>query len=194
VPIQKTLLLINNFVLNTTSFLNNFTEVCEKKLSGVSGKLSELEILLAVLEAKLDSIPGIDDGVAPSSAASVPAESTASSSAPAAADPAATTPAAAAPAPAVVEPVAAAAADNGMVAVKDHPDYKPFAKLLKVGVPLQAAKNKLSAAGLNLDPEMLNDPDQMIPMNRATSTMLVAAGSSEDNEPEDNSMALTVVD
>lgn len=177
--------MINNFVLNTTSFLNNFTDVCEKKLSGVSGKLSELEILLAVLEAKLDSIPGIDDVVA-----AVP-----SSSAPAA-DSATTAPTAT-PSISSSEPVAPvsapATADNGMVAVKDHPDYKPFAKLLKVGVPLQAAKNKLSAAGLDLDPEMLNDPDQMIPVVRATSTLLVVAGGSAD-ETDENSMALAVVD
>lgn len=186
-------MLINNFVLNTTSFLNNFTDVCEKKLSGVSGKLSELEILLAVLEAKLDSIPSIDDGDSPS--APIPATGDAEAGATAAsvtAAPVATNDAAPASAPAAD---AAPAVDSGMIAVKDHPDYKPFAKLLKVGVPLQAAKNKLSAAGLNLDPEMLNDPDQMIPVDRATSTLLVAVDPAEEGaEPEENSMALTVVD
>ena len=42
---------------------------------------------------------------------------------------------------------------------------------------------------------MLNDPDQMIPVDRATSTLLVAVDPAEEGaEPEENSMALTVVD
>ena len=142
VPIQKTLLLINNFVFNTTSFLNNFTDSCEKKLSRVSGKLSELEILLVVLEAKLDSVPDLSGSTpapAATSAAAAPAAAPSSTPAPAAADAAPTPSSAPEPAPAPV--------DSGMVAVEDHPDYRPFAKLLKVGVPLQAAKNKLMAAG-----------------------------------------------
>ena len=59
-PIQKSLLLINNFVINTTKFLNAFSETCEKKISQVSSKATGLEIMLAVLEAKLNSIPDLD--------------------------------------------------------------------------------------------------------------------------------------
>lgn len=59
-PVQKSLLLINNFVINTTNFLNAFAETCEKKISQVSSKATELEIMLAVLEAKLNSIPDLD--------------------------------------------------------------------------------------------------------------------------------------
>ena len=56
-PIHSTLMLINNFVINTTSFLNQFSETIEKKISSVSSKVTELEIMLAVLEAKLNSVP-----------------------------------------------------------------------------------------------------------------------------------------
>ena len=59
-PIQKSLLLINNFVINTTKFLNAFSETCEKKISQVSSKATALEIMLAILEAKLNSIPDLD--------------------------------------------------------------------------------------------------------------------------------------
>ncbi len=38
-------------------FMNNFSEICEQKLSCVSAKLTELEIVLVVLEEKLNSIP-----------------------------------------------------------------------------------------------------------------------------------------
>ena len=153
---QKTLLLINNFVVNTTSFLNNFTDTCEKKISVVSGKLTELEILLAVMEAKLNSIPPSDgsapppSGAAAASAAGIPdatastTNSSSSSSGGSVPPPVATS----VPSGTDASPAAPVApVDDGLVAVKDHPDYKPYAKLLKVGVPLQAAKVKLMAAG-----------------------------------------------
>ena len=145
---QKTVMLINNFVLNTTSFLNDFTNTCEKKLVTVSGKITELEILLAVMEAKLNSIPDVD-GTVPNT---IPAPQTISS--PDSGIPPPTTtaqdnvPAVAASSGEVAPPPPEAApVDTGMIAVKDHPDYKPFAKLLKVGVPPPAAKIKLNAAG-----------------------------------------------
>ena len=71
-PVQKSLLLINNFVINTTNFLNAFAETCEKKISQVSSKATELEIMLAVLEAKLNSIPDLDVVSTPSTSASSP--------------------------------------------------------------------------------------------------------------------------
>ena len=87
VPIASTLLLINNFIANSTVFLNryiyilyilnyilfllliyiyifiiiySFAESCEKRICTVSNNITKLEILLAVLEAKLNSIPGIN--------------------------------------------------------------------------------------------------------------------------------------
>lgn len=41
VPLPKTLLLVNNFVLNTTRFLNHFSTACEDKLLGVSVVVTE---------------------------------------------------------------------------------------------------------------------------------------------------------
>ena len=46
VPIPKILLLINNFVSNTTRFLNHFSNLCEEKLIHTSEKVTELEIML----------------------------------------------------------------------------------------------------------------------------------------------------
>ena len=136
--------------MNTTSFLNNFSDACEKKLSKVSYKLSELEIILAVLEAKLDSIPGLD-GAAPATTPAPTVTSAAGSTDPIASAAPQHVPAAnVAPPTANAEPTLVPPpppAAPGLIAVKDHPDYKPFAKLLKVGIPLQAAKNKLMASG-----------------------------------------------
>ena len=51
-PTQTTLLLVNQFIVQTTSFLNSFSETIEKKISKVSSRVTELEILLAVFEVR----------------------------------------------------------------------------------------------------------------------------------------------
>ena len=61
VPLRKTVLLVNNFVANTVRFLNHFSNTCEEKLTNVSNNISRLEIQLSILEAKLNSIPGLED-------------------------------------------------------------------------------------------------------------------------------------
>lgn len=60
IPMAKSLLLVNNFVANTTRFLNHFANDCEERITRVSTSLTRVEILLAILEAKLDSIPDLE--------------------------------------------------------------------------------------------------------------------------------------
>jgi hypothetical protein len=59
IPLPKSLLLINNFVANTTRFLNHFAFECEDRISRVSSNLTRVEVMLAILEAKLNSIPDL---------------------------------------------------------------------------------------------------------------------------------------
>jgi WASH complex subunit CCDC53 len=174
VPIHFTLLLVNNFLINTTNFLNQFSETVEKKISGVSSRVTELEILLAVLEAKLNSIPGLEF-----SSGDLPPTAPAASSAPAA-PPSATAPTAPAPAsaPAAAAPAPAAApveTKPAGILAKDHPGYAPFFKMLRVGVPLPVVAGKVTAAGL--DASLLDNPDAIIPegSDGAGSSALVVA-------------------
>lgn len=157
VPIQKTLVLLNNFIANTTNFFNAFSESVEKKISNVSNKITELETLLAVLEAKLNSVPDLNDAVPghtstsqPQTAQSAPA--TVHQAAPEAGGPAAVDPVAVAP--------ASEAADSSQIPVSEHPDYLPFFKLLKVGVPSFVVQAKVTAAGL--DGSMIDTPDRLV--------------------------------
>ncbi|KAG6949767.1 hypothetical protein JG688_00014492 [Phytophthora aleatoria] len=60
IPAAKSLLLINNFVANTTRFLNHFAHECEERITRVSDNVTRVEILLAILEAKLNSIPDLN--------------------------------------------------------------------------------------------------------------------------------------
>lgn len=166
--------MINNFICNTSEFFNAFSETIEKKISNVSNKVTELEILLSVLEAKLNSVPGLeftaDDlpetapASAPAAAPATPAASAPSSQPPppgSAAAPAAATPSAEAPAAAAAAPEPAGV-PAGMVKAQDHPDYASFFKLLKVGVPPFVVQAKVSAAGLN--PALIDTPDELIPV------------------------------
>jgi len=154
-PTQTTLLLVNQFVVQTTMFLNSFSETIEKKISKVSSRVTELEILLAVFEAKLNSIPGGSDSSpasAPAPAAAAAAPSSSSTPPPPTAPPGQKPP----PPPAggggsggahtagstyttATATATTASADTeeggGSVVgpmVKDHPDYAKFFKMLKV--------------------------------------------------------------
>jgi Subunit CCDC53 of WASH complex len=48
-------LAVNNFIVNTTTFLNDFSQDCEGKFMKISSRITDLETLLMVFEAKLNS-------------------------------------------------------------------------------------------------------------------------------------------
>lgn len=58
-PLQRKRLLkfVNHFVLQMTNFVSNFSQTCDTKLMCISEKLVNLETSLVLLENKLDSVP-----------------------------------------------------------------------------------------------------------------------------------------
>lgn len=162
IAMEQTLLLLNNFITNTTTFLNVFADSCERKISTVSAKINEIEITMAVLEAKLNSIPGLEFTSAdlPPAAAAVDMSPPAQPSSLPDFGEANAVPAAM---PAVIETAASEleVVDSGMIAAKDHPEYARFFKLLKLGVPAPVVMAKLEAEGL--DPTMVDTPDALVP-------------------------------
>ncbi|KAG7225684.1 hypothetical protein INR49_012270 [Caranx melampygus] len=52
---------LNQFVVHTVRFLNRFSTVCEEKLANISLRIQQIETTLCILEAKLSSIPGLED-------------------------------------------------------------------------------------------------------------------------------------
>mmetsp|Transcript_1201 Transcript_1201/g.2897 ORF Transcript_1201/g.2897 Transcript_1201/m.2897 type:complete len:98 (+) Transcript_1201:34-327(+) len=52
--------LVNGFVAETVSFLDRFVADCERRLVGVSMRMKRTESLLAILETKLRSVPGLE--------------------------------------------------------------------------------------------------------------------------------------
>ncbi|XP_057243415.1 WASH complex subunit 3-like isoform X1 [Malurus melanocephalus] len=58
---KRTVAFLNQFVVHTVQFLNRFSTVCEEKLSALSLRIQHIETTLNILDAKLSSIPGLED-------------------------------------------------------------------------------------------------------------------------------------
>ncbi len=159
-PIQKTILLLNNFVANTTSFFNAFSETVEKKISSVSNKITELETLLAVLEAKLNSIPDLNGSAATEQVSGVTGVTEPVHTPPSTVHESRAELTIAAPSEPAVTTAVATTVDASKVPVSEHPDYLPFFRLLKVGVPPFVVQAKVTAAGL--DASMIDTPTRLV--------------------------------
>ncbi|XP_046879099.1 WASH complex subunit 3 [Hypomesus transpacificus] len=155
---------LNQFIVHTVRFLNRFSVVCEEKLANISLRIQQIETTLSILEAKLSSIPGLEDvrvdGVGqqqtteanglvpvlnevqiPSSLPVVPAETS----------------------QIVPEPAQeqkGELAENVVTVAKDE-RYARYLKMVQVGVPVMAIKNKMVLEGL--DPNLLDTPDAPVP-------------------------------
>jgi Formin Homology 2 Domain/Subunit CCDC53 of WASH complex len=74
-----------------------------------------------------------------------------------------------------------------MVALKDHPKYSKYLKMVKVGLPRDAVKSKMSQEGV--DPNILDrDPDEQIPLNDA-----VVESDASKEKSADSSASVTMV-
>lgn len=175
---------LNQFVVHTVRFLNRFSTVCEEKLANISLRIQQIETTLCILEAKLSSIPGLEDvtidGLSQRQPAQANGPTTASPSqtdGPAAGTLPPPEPTQTAPEPAAT-PKVEAAAENVMTVAKD-PRYARYLKMVQVGVPVMAIKNKMVLEGL--DPNLLDTPDAPVPDggSRSTEDQDVAATSSD---------------
>jgi len=190
VPYRKTITLVNNFIINTTEFLNKFSYLCEKKLENVSQQIQKLEITMNILEAKLASIPGlegsvpIDNNVPPS-----PEMNNVSSSAPIPPPPpgpgsysssSTTTTATISTipvAPSEPEP------NSDVLKVKDDPRYQPYFKMLRLGVVPENIKLQMRSRGVN--PDLLDTPDAPAPSSDAPTMGSASVADEDEDEDED---------
>nr|XP_057933784.1 WASH complex subunit 3 [Doryrhamphus excisus] len=167
---------LNQFIVHTVRFLNNFSTVCEEKLSNISLRIQQIETTLCILEAKLSSIPGLEDvtvdGVGPA-----PTVQTNGTSAPSQTDgpPVVILPPSEAPSPHstpedVIKEV------NVMTVAKD-PRYARYLKMVQVGVPVMAIRNKMTMEGL--DPDLLDKPDAPVPDGGGQSAQDADANTSD---------------
>ncbi|XP_033101569.1 WASH complex subunit 3-like [Anneissia japonica] len=147
---KRMLAFLNHFVSHTTRFLNRFSCVCEQKLSDLNLRIQHLETTMNLLEAKLASIPWLED-VDTSQVITAIADDEPSSSG--------TTTLPALPAaetPGVTEPSASA-----VITVSQDKRYAKFFKMINMGVPAAALRQKARLEGLN--PDLLDTPDAPAP-------------------------------
>mmetsp|Transcript_28829 Transcript_28829/g.50736 ORF Transcript_28829/g.50736 Transcript_28829/m.50736 type:complete len:433 (+) Transcript_28829:201-1499(+) len=176
IPSRKVLMIVNHFVVSTTDFVNKLLVHAEQKLARISLDVQRLEILLRILEGKLDSIDWLqgqvkkdapaDSNAAPASAASasvppppsgVPAPpSGAVPPTPGVPPPPGSAPGApAAPAPAAAAPPPAVEAGPKL---KDDPRFVKYFRMVKLGVPPPVVEMKMKTEGF--DPQILQlDPE-----------------------------------
>lgn len=159
---------LNQFVVHTVRFLNRFSTVCEEKLSNISLRIQQIETTLCILEAKLSSIPGLEDVTIDGPSQQQPSQSNGPTSAPQGqtdGPSAVTLPPPQAvqttPEPTIPETIEeSGGAENVMTVAKD-PRYARYLKMVQVGVPVMAIRNKMVLEGL--DPNLLDTPDAPVP-------------------------------
>ncbi|KAM9312438.1 WASH complex subunit 3 [Gastrophryne carolinensis] len=161
---KRTVAFLNQFVVHTVQFLNRFSTVCEEKLSTLSLRIQQIETTLNILEAKLSSIPGLEDVKAESQ--HVPNNNLTNGHVSSQADTESLT---VSPPSVVVQQNAnndrasqkeEVQTDNVPTVAKD-PRYARYLKMVQVGVPVMAIRNKMVSEGLN--PDLLETPNAPVP-------------------------------
>ncbi|KAM4677618.1 WASH complex subunit 3 [Discoglossus pictus] len=157
---KRTVAFLNQFVVHTVQFLNRFSTVCEEKLSALSLRIQQIETTLNILDAKLSSIPGLEDVKVETQ--SVPQNNIINGHVPLQND---TQNLAVSPQSTVTpqNPVNDTTpqkeeiqTENATTVAKD-PRYARYLKMVQVGVPVMAIRNKMVSEGLN--PDLLETPD-----------------------------------
>ncbi|XP_008515859.1 WASH complex subunit 3 isoform X1 [Equus przewalskii] len=156
---KRTVAFLNQFVVHTVQFLNRFSTVCEEKLADLSLRIQQIETTLNILDAKLSSIPGLDDVTFEVSPLNVTREShseTTSEQSQIYAQYSLQQNSLQDSGPQESE----VTAENILTVAKD-PRYARYLKMVQVGVPVMAIRNKMISEGL--DPELLEKPDAPVP-------------------------------
>ena len=115
---KRLLAFVNHFVAQTASFLSNFGQECEAKLQQVDLRIQRLDTDLTLLESKLDSVPELRNHVKPKTVQFSEE----------------------------VREKEAEKEDDNLV-IEDDPQLKPFVRMLSVGVPPDAVRQKMLLNG-----------------------------------------------
>ncbi|KAM4671271.1 WASH complex subunit 3 isoform 2-T2 [Amazona ochrocephala] len=147
---KRTVAFLNQFVVHTVQFLNRFSTVCEEKLSALSLRIQQIETTLNILDAKLSSIPGLEDVKFEVSNANMNSVTNGSVAQ-------ATTDQQTAVSPQPGNNIHEeglqkmdVVTENVRTVAKD-PRYARYLKMVQVGVPVMAIRNKMISEGLNPD-------------------------------------------
>ena len=158
IPQVETVVLVNNFITTTMEFANIFASSCEEKLTKVSQRLSDVELALALFEAKLNSVPdNVDIGAPPvveeepTTKTDEPVEEPPPPQPEEEEEP---------PPPEPVEEEEPEEEETQTIPIREHPTFASFFRLQRLGVPEGQIRLKMQAEGV--DPSILIDPERQI--------------------------------
>jgi len=137
IPIKKTLLIVNTFLINTVTFTNKFLNMCEQKLSVIQKTIDRLEVQMNLLEGKLGSIDWLRQPSPKPQPVAAPASEPQQEGGEVKAEPLPE---------AVAEPE-----ELEEDPIKSDPEFKRFLMMLKVGVAAQAVRTRMDADGYDQD-------------------------------------------
>ncbi|XP_013914340.1 PREDICTED: WASH complex subunit CCDC53 isoform X2 [Thamnophis sirtalis] len=125
----------------------------QEKLSALSLRIQQIETLLNILDAKLSSVPGLEDEISNTSVMNGSASQTL-------VEPQTTN---ISPNVETSVPELGQQKTNGtdVITVAKDPHYARYLKMVQVGVPVMAIRNKMISEGLN--PDLLETPDAPVP-------------------------------
>lgn len=150
IPINKTVVFLNNFIISTTQYLNRFSYLCEQKLSKVARDVQRIEITMSILETKLQSIEGIDKVSGPSSTTS----STTSTNQTNVEENQSNIP----PPPNTDMNSVPPPPPENFIKVREDERFKQFFKALDMGAPYPQIEMRVRGEGIN--PQILNCGDE----------------------------------
>ncbi|XP_033629385.1 WASH complex subunit 3-like [Asterias rubens] len=172
---KRMLAFLNHFVTHTTRFLNKFSCVCEQKLSDLNTRIQRLEVTMNILEAKLASIPGLENVTV----AAPPVPGPTPEAPPTVVQDVPALPAADQPnLPAVEAPPEA----PPTMTVSQDPRYIKYFKMINMGVPVGALRQKVLLDGLN--PDYLDTPNAPAPQATQDDSDSSFVESSSDEQDE----------
>jgi len=179
IAIKKTLMIVNNFIINTADFCNKFSVLCERKLAKITQNVQRIEIVLSLLEAKLESVPWLSGTAGPTPMGGAPTPAGDLSGAP----PPPMMDGAPPPPPSAPQPGADAPPAATGLKLKDDDRYKKYFKMLDMGVQKESLYPRVQADGL--DPAVLDmDPNGPAPPGGSSSSQALV--EVEMHEPEDS--------
>jgi len=186
IAIKKTLMIVNNFIINTVDFCNKFSVLSERKLAKISQNIQRIEIVLSLLEAKLESVPWLNGSTAGGGGgtSSVP---TASGPDLSGAPPPPSMDGAPPPPPGAPQSGldAPPPPSSTFVKLKDDSRYKKWIQMVAMGVLKENLYSRVQAEGL--DPAVLDmDPEGPAPPGAPTSQALVEVQQEGDDSDNDS--------
>ncbi|XP_023572672.1 WASH complex subunit 3 isoform X3 [Octodon degus] len=140
-----------------------------KKLANLSLRIQQIETTLNILDAKLASIPGLDDVMLEASPVSVTSVTDRSHSE-------ATSEQSQQNSTQDPGPQESEVSSENILTVAEDPRYARYLKMVHVGVPVMAIRNKMISEGL--DPDLLERPGAPVPDAAVEKSM----GGSSDSE------------